>query len=107
LTANYAGRRSVIIHDQRVGALVDRIRAERRGPTRNELLLLRAAIHEASQRGALAQLEVWGAGGSGDILSADGLRILTYLENRPVASLPFNSFVAMVTAIVEYGDAAA
>jgi hypothetical protein len=103
LTANYAGRRALILGHPRVRAIIDRAAAERRPPTSLELSVLRNAVHEAKVAGAAAQLEAW-LPESGEILSPAGLRMLAYLDNAVSDDLPFDSLVTLITVAVDGGD---
>jgi hypothetical protein len=103
LTATYAGRRAVIAHHSRVRTVISRVTSEHRAPTAAELQILRNGIREARTTGATAQLEAWTAG-SGGVLSSEGMRILTYLDNALNDNLPFDSLVALITTMVEQTD---
>ncbi|CRK56863.1 hypothetical protein [Alloactinosynnema sp. L-07] len=105
LTANYAGRRSLIRDHPRVREIVRRLIAERRRATKEELQVLRNAIHDARMAGSVAQLEAWGAS-SGEIMSPAGIKILTYLHNAVEDNLSFDSIVGLITATVDSSDGA-
>ncbi|MDT8913423.1 hypothetical protein [Amycolatopsis sp. PS_44_ISF1] len=103
MVAGFAGRQSFAARSPQVVRIVDRLRAEKRGPSKAELAVLRNAVRDAHHTAGLGTLQAASAEVSdeGGALTPEGARIRAFLDRADGSSLPLDAMVAILTLAVD------
>jgi hypothetical protein len=103
MVASFAGRQSVAARSPQVVRIVERLRAEKRGPSKAELAVLRNAVRDAHHNAGIGTLEAASAEVSDEagVLTPEGVRILAFLDQASASQLPLDAMVAILTLAVD------
>ncbi|WP_370938380.1 hypothetical protein [Amycolatopsis sp. cg13] len=97
MVASFAGRQSLAAHSPQVLRIVERLRAEKRGPSATELAVLRNAVRDAHHNAGLGTLEAASAEVNDvDSLTPDGQRIKDFLARAADDRLPLDATVRLL-----------
>ncbi|WP_033289588.1 hypothetical protein [Amycolatopsis jejuensis] len=97
MVASFAGRQALAAHSPAVRRIVERLRAEKRGPSAAELAVLRNAVRDAHHHAGLGTLEAASAEVN-DVteLTADGEWIRDFLRRASDDRLPVDAMVRLL-----------
>ncbi|MFI5614849.1 hypothetical protein [Amycolatopsis sp. NPDC051903] len=103
MVASFAARQSVTARSPQVVRIVERLRAEKRGPSAAELAVLRNAVRDAHHSAGLGTLEAASAhvGDDTSELTSDGLRVLSFLDHADENRLPIDAMIRLLTVAVD------
>jgi len=97
MVASFAGRQALAAQSPQVRRIIERLRAEKRGPSAAELAVLRNAVRDAHHNAGLGTLEA----ASAEVnevteLTPDGQRILDFLSRAADDRLPLDATVRLL-----------
>lgn len=107
LVALYAGRQFLPAREPHVIRILQRLRDERRPPNPAEKAVLRNAVRAAQHRAGVGALEAVAAevnSVEAGILSADGVRMLSFLDHAYISDLPLDIQLKFLNLAVGYAD---